>query len=86
MGWKYTKLLERAERQRLAMEKSLVPINTALSSLLDDYNASVLFQHSDGWVVLFGADHNAKIDHGDLDLLLTLSKEDALEFLHDRTL
>lgn len=79
-------LLRRAEKHRQEMEKALAPINRALSLLFDDYNASVFYQPSDGWVILFDDDHSARLSAEEIDCLLSMSREHALEFLRGRSI
>ena len=83
---KYSKSLERAEKLRDEMEKNLVPINKAIALLLGDLSASVFYQPSDGWVILFDGEYNARISADQIDCLLSMSKTDALEFLHAQSL
>lgn len=79
-------LLQRAENYRLKMEKALDPINMALEKLFDDPVTSFTFQPGDGWVVLFGDGLNAKIGFDEIDHLLTMSREEAFDFLESRSI
>lgn len=78
--------ISRAEAHRLKMEAAIAPLSAALRRVLDDYNASVFHQPSDGWVVLFGGDHNAVVGSVDFDALLKMDKEDALKYLMLRSI
>lgn len=79
-------LLEQATNYLQKMDNTLKPINEALIDLLNDESASIQFQYSDGWVILFEDEANAKIKSNEIDHLLSLSKEQALDFLHARTI
>lgn len=78
--------LNTAETARARMEAALAPVNKRLSALLEDSNASVFYQHGDGWVVLFDGDHNAPLWTMDIDKLLTLGKDEALAYLRERSI
>lgn len=78
--------ISKAEKHRLRMEAVIAPLNGALQRLLEDCNASVFHQPGDGWVVLFGGDHNALVGLIDFDALLKMDKDDALKYLMLRSI
>lgn len=80
------KAIAEAEAYRLKMEAAVAPLNTELRRVLEDYNACVLHQPGDGWVVLFADDHNAGVRSIDFDALLKMDKRDALNYLMLRSI
>lgn len=83
---KYGKLLVQAGTHRQKMVKVLSQIDQALEKLLDDHSASIQYQPSDGWVILFNDDYNAMIGSDELDKLLKMSKEEAFDYLMNKSI
>lgn len=75
-----TRLRKAAEHMR-KIEELLAPVNAQLAALLEEDSASLVHQSSDGWCVLFNDDHNALINSDDLDKLLLMDKDAAVDFL-----
>lgn len=79
-------LLDRAERNRLAMDKALNPLRSALAVTLGDRNADVIYQPGDGWCISFeeGGAYNVPVNSVDFTLLLRMNQADALDYLFER--
>lgn len=77
------KAIERAEKHRRLMEAALEPINEKLQALLDEHNAFILYQASDGWCIVFDDCKNAPVFRVDFTALFAMSKQDALEYLNN---
>ena len=73
--------ISRAEKYRKQMNNAIEPLNMKLRELLGDGNASVFYQPSDGWCVLFSEDHNAPVGMVDFDALFQMPKDAALAYL-----
>lgn len=72
---------ERAFRQMTAETK-------ALSQILSDHigeDVSIEHQPSDGWVALFDGDHNAPLNASDIDALLMLDADLAMQRLRAKS-
>lgn len=83
---KVIELMTRAEAHREQMQASLDAVNKKLVALLGQSEASVFYQHSDGWCVLFSEDHNAHLSSIDIESLLSMSRSQALSYLHARSI
>lgn len=86
---KASKHLEIAERLAERMAKHLAPINEKLAKLMgpsgDD--AFITFQPGDGPVVTWGlAGFNSRINSAELDCLLVMDYDEAVDFLERRTI
>lgn len=79
-------ILDRAERNRLAMEKALTPLRDKLRATLGDKNVDVIFQPGDGWCISFedGDAYNVPVNSVDFTLLLRMNQADALDYLFKR--
>lgn len=78
-------IMKRADKHRTAMEASLSEVRKRLQELLDTDETDVFYKSLDGWVILFGKDshdsYNAKLTFSQIDELLRMGREQAIEFL-----
>lgn len=81
---KASKSLVIAESYRKDMQRNLDAVNKKLIKLLGDDNASVFYQSSDGWCILFDGECNAPLDAIDIDELLAMDKDEVLDYLRRR--
>lgn len=73
--------IEKAEKHRALSQLALSHLDSALQKLLQDANVCIFYQHSDGWVVLWGHDQNTPVTSLDLPKLLRGTKDEALQQL-----
>ena len=81
MAIKASESIKRANHAHDQMLKALVQVNKQLVALLGDNNASVFYQPSDGWCVLWGNDRNTPTAFIDIDKLLGMDRDSALTYL-----
>lgn len=79
------KNIELAEKHRRHMQAALEPLNKKLQKLLEDDAVQIFYQASDGWVVLFRDCYNTPVHFLDMERLLKMTKEEALNYLMSET-
>ena len=78
---------EAAIKQQREMAKHIEIVAVKLRELLEDEDASLLFQSGgDGWVVSFDGMRNSTIAPADLKLLLLMQKDDAFAYLMSKSI
>lgn len=81
---KLSRHLRRADKFLNQMEEEIQMINTKLKEELGD--VSLVHQPGDGWCLLFDGDHIAPVDHIDLNELVNMYCDDAMEYLRERSI
>lgn len=84
---KASAIMKRAERHRAAMQSALDEIRARLIELLGYAETDVLYQNSDGWVIMFDQDAlNAKLTFVEIDKLFCMDGDQAIEFLLSKSI